>query len=87
MKEFLREYERKLEQVDMQKQELAKELAKLRTLLEKEQTIRKSKEKECDEYAALIVQLKGQIAKLTKEADQWKAKLIKYHLFSFFLSK
>ncbi|KAE9414991.1 hypothetical protein Angca_003419, partial [Angiostrongylus cantonensis] len=77
MNESLREYERKLDQVDMQKQELAKELAKLRTLLEKEQTLREKKEKECDEHEALIVQLKGRVAKLIEEADQWKLKLTK----------
>ncbi|ETN76982.1 hypothetical protein NECAME_00508, partial [Necator americanus] len=75
MNESLREYERKLDQMDMEKEELHKEIKKLRELYDREKTLREAKEIECEENAALVAELEGRIARLTEDADSWKTKL------------
>ncbi|KJH45306.1 hypothetical protein DICVIV_08653 [Dictyocaulus viviparus] len=77
MNESLREYERKLDQTDLQKQELVKEVTRIRILLQKEQSLRELKEKECEESATLITELEGRVARFLDEINQLKLKLAK----------
>ncbi|WKY07999.1 hypothetical protein Q1695_007470 [Nippostrongylus brasiliensis] len=75
MNESLREYERKLDQIGMEKEELERDIKKLQATVEKEQQLREAKESQCERNEALIAELQGRLAKYADDADHANDKL------------
>uniref|UniRef100_A0A8L8K2M3 Myosin motor domain-containing protein n=1 Tax=Heligmosomoides polygyrus TaxID=6339 RepID=A0A8L8K2M3_HELPZ len=79
MNEALREYERKLDQIDMEKKEFEREV--------KKRTLRETKERECEKIELITAELRGRLERLMDEANQSKEKLKDLDISRVYYSK